>query len=91
MTESVFVAIMDQFPHVFHGNRRNGVILRFCALTFYFLVSLPMVTRGGYFLFDLVDLSTSGFPLLFIGFFELIAINWIYGEYRRHVHVLVHY
>ena len=29
---------------------------------------------------NLVDYSVSGFPLLFVGFLECLAVNWIYGE-----------
>ena len=31
---------------------------------------------------NLVDFSVGGFPLLFIGLIELIAINWVYGELK---------
>lgn len=31
------------------------------------------------YLLNLVDASVSGFPLLFIGLFECLAIGWIYG------------
>jgi hypothetical protein len=29
-----------------------------------------------------VDYSVGGFPLLVVGLFELVAINWIYGKFR---------
>ena len=29
---------------------------------------------------NLVDYSVSGFPLLFVGFLECLAVNWIYGR-----------
>ena len=31
---------------------------------------------------NLVDYSVSGFPLLFVGFLECLAVNWIYGELK---------
>ena len=37
--------------------------------------------QGGIYLLNLVDFSVGGFPLLFIGLIELIAINWVYGEF----------
>jgi len=33
-------------------------------------------------LFDLVDNATSGFPLLIVGFFECIAIAYVYGRLK---------
>ena len=31
---------------------------------------------------NLVDYSVSGFPLLFVGFLECLAVNWIYGRFQ---------
>ena len=33
---------------------------------------------------NLVDYSVSGFPLLFVGFLECLAVNWIYGQLHCH-------
>ena len=38
-----------------------------------------LCSKGGIYLLNLVDFSVGGFPLLFIGLLELIAINWVYG------------
>ena len=46
-----------------------------------FLLGIPMVMNGGIYLLNLVDYSVSGFPLLFVGILEAVAISWIYGEY----------
>lgn len=48
-----------------------------------FLLGLPMVMSGGIYLLNLVDYSVSGFPLLFVGFLECMALSWIYGQYPR--------
>lgn len=37
--------------------------------------------QGGMWLLNLVDYSVSGFPLLFVGLLECIALNWIYRKY----------
>ena len=37
--------------------------------------------QAGFHLLDLVDGATGGFPLLFVGFFEIVAIIYIYGKY----------
>ena len=36
--------------------------------------------QAGFHLLDLVDGATGGFPLLFVGFFEIVAIIYIYGK-----------
>ena len=36
--------------------------------------------QAGFHLLDLVDGATGGFPLLFVGFFEIVAIIYIYGR-----------
>jgi len=33
------------------------------------------------YLLEIVDSAVSGFPLLFVGLFECLVINWIYGKY----------
>ena len=45
-----------------------------------FLLGLPMVMGGGIYLLNLVDYSVSGFPLLFVGLLECMALSWIYGK-----------
>ena len=30
---------------------------------------------------NIVDFSVGGFPLLVVGFLELVAVNWIYGMF----------
>ena len=36
--------------------------------------------QGGYYLFNIIDNYVGGFPLLFSGIFEIIAIIYIYGK-----------
>ena len=31
-------------------------------------------------MFNLIDNMVSGFPLLLVGFFELAAVQWVYGK-----------
>jgi len=56
-----------------------------CAFTFVFLRSALFTFvchfQGGMWLLNLVDYSVSGFPLLFVGLFECVALNWIYRKY----------
>ena len=54
----------------------------------YLVVSLVFVFGNGVYLVQLVDQAASTLPLLFIAFFEVIAIAWVYGT-RRSVCVCV--
>jgi len=38
------------------------------------------VRQGGFYLFNIVDSSVGGFPLLVIGVFEIISVVYIYGK-----------
>ena len=38
--------------------------------------------QGGSYLLDVVDASVGGFPLLFVGLFECVALSHIYGYER---------
>ena len=38
--------------------------------------------QGGFHLFNIMDTQVGGYPLLMVGIFELIAISWVYGEFR---------
>uniref|UniRef100_A0A8C4NI48 Uncharacterized protein n=1 Tax=Eptatretus burgeri TaxID=7764 RepID=A0A8C4NI48_EPTBU len=44
-----------------------------------FLLGLPMVTQAGIYFFQLVDHHSSIVTLVFIAFFEVIAVCWLYG------------
>lgn len=80
--EAPFVAIMDEFPDIFRVNKTRPIILRAVCISCYFLITLPMITKGGFYLFSLTDYFVSGFPLLFIGLTEMSVVNYVYG-YKR--------
>ncbi|XP_052235205.1 sodium- and chloride-dependent glycine transporter 1-like [Dreissena polymorpha] len=81
IVETVLTGLLDELPSV--SISRFGTILfraGYCLLGFLF--GLPMVTGAGFHLLDLVDNSVSGFPLLFVGLVEVIAIVYVYGFIR---------
>ncbi|KAK3101074.1 hypothetical protein FSP39_000752 [Pinctada imbricata] len=77
IVECVLSALADAFPMLIP--RKTNIIFRIVACTICFLLGLPMICSGGIYLLNLVDFSVGGFPLLVVGFMELVAINWIYG------------
>lgn len=46
--------------------------------TFYWLF------QGGIYVLELLDSSVSGFPLLFVGLYECIALCYVYGKYPKY-------
>lgn len=81
IVETVLTGVLDDFPTI-TKSRFYTVLFRAGYCIVGFLLGLPMVTGCGFHLLDLVDNATGGFPLLFVGFFEVIAIIYIYGFFR---------
>ena len=53
----------------------------------FFLISFPFVLGNGLYLFQLFDQFAGTVPLLLIGFFEFIAVGWVYGVKRYSCYV----
>ncbi|ESN90551.1 hypothetical protein HELRODRAFT_108638 [Helobdella robusta] len=79
MVECFFVAFMDEFPMLLRKSKERTYLFRGVGILIMYLISLPMVTNGGFYLFSLVDSFTGGFPLLIIGLFELLTLMFVYG------------
>ena len=45
-----------------------------------FFIGLALVSSPGYYAFQLFDDYSVSLPLLFIAFFQTIAISWVYGN-----------
>ncbi|KAL1417136.1 hypothetical protein MTO96_027189 [Rhipicephalus appendiculatus] len=75
--EALIAGLIDVWPVLLRN--RPQVTLLFCTIQF--LLGLSMVTQGGMYLFQLVDsYAVSGMTLLFIVFFQNVAISWFYGS-----------
>ncbi|KAL5005876.1 hypothetical protein ScPMuIL_017034 [Solemya velum] len=81
IVETIITTISDEFP-AFLRRKKISIIFRFCVCMTGFLLGLPMVTQGGFYLLDLVDDYISGFPLLFVGLFETLIVSWAYGFWK---------
>lgn len=48
-----------------------------------FLVLICTLAQGGFYVVNMVDTYVGGFPLLFIGLFECVVLQYVYGEVCR--------
>lgn len=77
MIEAFVTGIVDNWPKQLRKYRRLFVVSTIVVI---FLLSLPMITEGGVYLFQVMDYySASGMSMLFLVFFQTISINWIFG------------
>lgn len=78
MVESVVAHISDLFPRQLYKTK-GRMILTVVLCCLWFAMGLSMVSRGGMYVFQLYDYySASGMVLLWVCFWECIAIGWIF-------------
>ncbi|XP_046462930.1 sodium- and chloride-dependent GABA transporter 1-like [Daphnia pulex] len=78
--ESFVTGLSDNWPEKLRKNRKFFTFL--CVLVM-FLFDIPMITKGGVYVFQLMDYySASGMSMLFLVFFQTISIAWIFGTSR---------
>ncbi|XP_012940461.1 sodium- and chloride-dependent glycine transporter 1 [Aplysia californica] len=78
MIETVLTGVLDQYPNL--RPRKTLVILSICCLLF--LLGLPLTCPGGMYLLQLMDNYVGGMTLIILGFFELVAVVYVYGFQR---------
>lgn len=75
MLENILTSISDEFPTM----RRHKLKFTLGTGTLFFLIGLVCVTRGGQYVFEIMDYYGGSIPLVFIAVFECIGLMWIYG------------
>ncbi|MGH0149959.1 UNVERIFIED_CONTAM: hypothetical protein FKN15_027690 [Acipenser sinensis] len=77
--EGQITSLVDLYPSFLRkGYRREIFIAIVCFLSY--ILGLAMVTNGGMYVFQLFDYyAASGVCLLWVAFFECIAVAWVYG------------
>ncbi|KAL3857828.1 hypothetical protein ACJMK2_012460 [Sinanodonta woodiana] len=80
--EVIVTTIQDHF-HVQvkkYLKRKEFLVILVCLVSY--LCGLPNVTQGGIYFFQLIDYYAAAMSLMYLAFFEVIAITWIYGAKR---------
>ncbi|XP_076025210.1 sodium- and chloride-dependent GABA transporter ine [Genypterus blacodes] len=82
MIEVMVTSLMDSFYQqlMMIFKRKELLILAACGTAL--LLGIPCVTQGGIYVFQLLDHYTATVSIMFLAFFEVIAICWIYGVNR---------
>ncbi|XP_011156695.1 sodium- and chloride-dependent GABA transporter 1 [Solenopsis invicta] len=77
IVESFITGVVDYWPDTLRPHRIKFTIV-ICLVMF--VLGIPMVTNGGIYIFQLMDFySASGMSILWVCFFQTIAISWIFG------------
>ncbi|XP_046744690.1 sodium- and chloride-dependent GABA transporter 1-like [Diprion similis] len=80
IVESFITGVVDNWPDTLRPHR-NKFTVAICLLMF--CMGVPMVTHGGVYIFQLMDFySASGMSILWVCFFQTIAISWIFGTQK---------
>lgn len=80
MVEVVVTTLQDMENMKKFFKRKELTVLVVCVVSF--ILGIPFVTEAGVYFFHLVDKYSSGISLMFVAFFEVLAICWIYGANR---------
>ncbi|XP_066247922.1 sodium- and chloride-dependent GABA transporter ine-like isoform X2 [Euwallacea similis] len=82
IVEVVVTSIQDGFPGWIkkHLMCHEVLVLIICVISF--LCGLPNVTQGGIYFFQLIDHYAASISIMYLAFFEVIAIAWFYGAGR---------
>ncbi|XP_014675234.1 PREDICTED: sodium- and chloride-dependent glycine transporter 1-like [Priapulus caudatus] len=77
--ETVITAFRDILPPRF---QKRQILLTLVISSLSFLLGLPLTTRGGSYIFMIIDWYCIGLPAMCVSIVEVLAVGWIYGADR---------
>lgn len=80
--EVIITSLQDGFPDWIRRHLKHHEILVLITCFVSFLFGLPNIMQGGIYFFQLVDYYAAAISLMYLAFFEVIAIVWVYGAGR---------
>ncbi|XP_042891761.1 sodium- and chloride-dependent GABA transporter ine-like [Penaeus japonicus] len=80
--EVIITSLQDEFPKWIKKYLKHHEILVMIVCLISFISGLPNVTEGGIYFFQLIDYYAASVSLMYVAFFEVIAVVWIYGAGR---------
>uniref|UniRef100_A0A8C1ILC3 Transporter n=1 Tax=Cyprinus carpio TaxID=7962 RepID=A0A8C1ILC3_CYPCA len=87
MVEVMVTSLLDSYskPILKYLKRKEFLVLVVCGSAF--LLGIPNVMQVGIYVFQLMDHYTAIVSIMFLAFFEVVAVCWLYGE-RQTVNLL---
>ncbi|XP_063907694.1 sodium- and chloride-dependent GABA transporter ine-like isoform X2 [Zophobas morio] len=82
IVEVVVTSIQDGFPAWIKKNLVCHEILVLIICVVSLICGLPNVTQGGIYFFQLIDHYAASISIMYLAFFEVVAIAWFYGVRR---------
>ncbi|XP_037786875.1 sodium- and chloride-dependent GABA transporter ine-like [Penaeus monodon] len=80
--EVIITSLQDEFPKWIKKHLKHHEFLVMIVCFVSFICGLPNVTEGGIYFFQLIDYYAASVSLMYVAFFEIIAVVWIYGAGR---------
>ncbi|KAG8012023.1 Sodium-and chloride-dependent GABA transporter 1 [Nibea albiflora] len=80
--EVAITFIKDEFGREVLRFLKREELLTLLVCFLCFILGLPHVTRGGIYIFQLMDHYTAVVSLIILAFFEVVAVCWIFGVPR---------
>uniref|UniRef100_H2UF88 Transporter n=1 Tax=Takifugu rubripes TaxID=31033 RepID=H2UF88_TAKRU len=77
--EVVITCIKDELGSKVSGLLKREALLSLIVCTVGFILGIPHVTKGGIYVFQLMDTYTAVLSVVFLAFCEVVAVCWIFG------------
>ncbi|XP_026866102.1 sodium- and chloride-dependent GABA transporter ine isoform X2 [Electrophorus electricus] len=82
MVEVMITSLLDGYSEPLLSFFRRNELLVLAVCTGMFLLGIPHVMQVGIYVFQLMDHYTAIVSIMFLAFFEVVAICWLYGVRR---------